>query len=156
MASFASVPAKGLPPKQPDKGSFPLDHFRECSQAKELYMACLKEHMMNTQTEECRELSAAYLQCRMDSCAATTHVQELPDARTRSVPRARRIYGVSRGVQKLPTIVLRHHCRKLMAKQEMEKLGYYNDGKSAPASQLPAPERSREKKGFVAGTRSDA
>ena len=43
MASFASVPARGPPPKPPDKGSFPLDHFRECSDAKSEYMDCLKE-----------------------------------------------------------------------------------------------------------------
>ena len=42
-----------------------------------------------------------------------------------------------------------------MAKQEMDKLGYYDGEKSAPTSTLPAPDRSREKKGFVAGTRSD-
>lgn len=73
MASFASVPAKGLPPKAPDKGSFPLDHFRECSQKKEEYMQCLKAHAMSTQVEVCRTLSAAYLQCRMDACAPLTH-----------------------------------------------------------------------------------
>ena len=102
MASFASVPAKGLPPKPPDKGSFPLDHFRECSAAKETYMGCLKEHMMQAQTEACRELSAAYLQCRMDSCAATFE----PDRYwLQSVPRC------------IPA------RRKLMAQQEMEKLG---------------------------------
>lgn len=42
MASFASLPPKGLPPRPPDKGSFPLDHFRECSDAKAEYMECLK------------------------------------------------------------------------------------------------------------------
>ena len=72
MASFASVPAKGLPPKPPDKGSFPLDHFRECSDAKKTYMDCLKQHTMSTQVEECRKLSAAYLQCRMDACVPRT------------------------------------------------------------------------------------
>ncbi|EOD12377.1 hypothetical protein EMIHUDRAFT_67095 [Emiliania huxleyi CCMP1516] len=46
MASFASLPAKGLPPKPPDKGSFPLDHFRECSELKSEYMGCLKQHSM--------------------------------------------------------------------------------------------------------------
>ena len=69
MASFASVPAKGLPPKPPDRGSFPLDHFRECSDAKARYLECLKEQAMDAQAEACRRLSAAYLQCRMDSCA---------------------------------------------------------------------------------------
>ena len=66
MASNASLPARGLPAKPPDKGSFPLDHFRECSEAKTEYMNCLKAHAMKADAVECRELSAAYLQCRMD------------------------------------------------------------------------------------------
>merc|ERR1719198_1453942 len=65
MASFASVPAKGAPPRPPDKGSFPLDHFGECSAVKRRYMECLKEHAM--QTEACRNLAKSYLQCRMDT-----------------------------------------------------------------------------------------
>jgi cytochrome c oxidase assembly protein subunit 19 len=69
MASHASVPSRGLPPKPPDKGSFPLDHFGECSDAKVEYMRCLKQHNMQAQTDECRELSAKYLKCRMERCA---------------------------------------------------------------------------------------
>ena len=67
MASNASLAPRGLPPKPPDKGSFPLDHFRECSQVKTKYMDCLKAHNMVTDVEECRQLSAAYLECRMES-----------------------------------------------------------------------------------------
>jgi hypothetical protein len=64
-------PAKHIPPSPPDKGSFPLDHFRECSDAKSIYMDCLKQHDM--QAEDCRHLAAAYLQCRMDACARRPH-----------------------------------------------------------------------------------
>ena len=64
------APAKQLPPKPPDRGSFPLDPFRECSDSKKLYVDCLKQHDM--QAEACRHLAGAYLQCRMDTCAATT------------------------------------------------------------------------------------
>ena len=60
-----------IPPSPPDKGSFPLDHFRECSDAKSIYMDCLKQHDM--QAEDCRHLAAAYLQCRMDACARRPH-----------------------------------------------------------------------------------
>ena len=70
MASNASVPARGLAPKPPDKGSFPLDHFGECSTAKKAYMECLRENGMQTQMDTCRKLSAAYLQCRMDTCVS--------------------------------------------------------------------------------------
>lgn len=66
MASNASVPSRGLPPKPPDKGSFPLDHYGECSDAKRTYVQCLREHGMQAQSEDCRSLSAAYLKCRMD------------------------------------------------------------------------------------------
>jgi len=61
------APQKSAPPRPPDKGSFPLDHFKECSDAKAQYMTCLKAHGMRTDVEECRRLSAAYLQCRMDT-----------------------------------------------------------------------------------------
>ena len=61
------APQKSAPPRPPDKGSFPLDHFKECSDAKAQYMQCLKAHGMRTEVEECRRLSAAYLQCRMDT-----------------------------------------------------------------------------------------
>ena len=64
------APAKHIPPKPPDRGSFPLDHFRECSDSKKTYILCLKEHDM--QAEDCRHLAGAYLQCRMDTCAGAT------------------------------------------------------------------------------------
>ena len=66
MASNASVPVRGLPPKPPDKGSFLLDHFRVCTEAKERYLECLRSHTMRGDAEDCRKLSATYLQCRMD------------------------------------------------------------------------------------------
>ena len=71
MASNASVPSRGLPPKPPDKGSFLLDHFRECSEAKEKYLECLRGVAMRADEDACRVLSAAYLKCRMDGCAAS-------------------------------------------------------------------------------------
>mmetsp|Transcript_9614 Transcript_9614/g.30882 ORF Transcript_9614/g.30882 Transcript_9614/m.30882 type:complete len:113 (+) Transcript_9614:449-787(+) len=64
MASFASLPPKGLPPRPPDKGSFPLDHFRECSDVKAEYMECLKLNGMKA--EACKKLSGSYLKCRME------------------------------------------------------------------------------------------
>lgn len=88
--------SRGLPPRPPEKGVFPLDHFGECTevrwggqiwvwghgaarardsaskraplrgacwQAKERYMACLREH---EDSAKCQDLARAYLQCRMD------------------------------------------------------------------------------------------
>jgi len=98
MASFASLPPKGLPPRPPDNGSFPLDHFRECSDVKAKCMECLKLNGMKVrpslavrpalvlaprpatchsdirpslhqQAEACKKLSGSYLKCRMERCA---------------------------------------------------------------------------------------
>ena len=52
-------PPKSAPPRPPDKGSFPLDHFGECTNAKTAYMDCLKRNEMQGQEDECRALSAA-------------------------------------------------------------------------------------------------
>ena len=41
--------------RPPDKGSFPLDHFNECSDFKAEYVKCLKEH--NYDNMSCRYLS---------------------------------------------------------------------------------------------------
>ena len=68
---MSTPPARGLPPKPPDKGSFLLDHFRECSDAKEKYLECLRGSSMRADEDACRKLSSEYLKCRMDKCAAS-------------------------------------------------------------------------------------
>lgn len=50
--------------KQPDKGSFPLDHDGECKEYMKRYMDCLKQN--NNDNHSCRFESRDYLQCRMD------------------------------------------------------------------------------------------
>lgn len=55
--------ARGLQPKPPEKGVFPLDHFGECKPIKEAYMKCLAEN--KSDAEACRPLAKQYLQCRM-------------------------------------------------------------------------------------------
>jgi len=50
--------------KPPDKGSFPLDHDGECKEFMTKYMDCLKNN--SKVTENCREESKAYLNCRME------------------------------------------------------------------------------------------
>eukprot|EP00427_Karlodinium_veneficum_P032590 CAMPEP_0169194718 /NCGR_PEP_ID=MMETSP1016-20121227/6840_1 /TAXON_ID=342587 /ORGANISM="Karlodinium micrum, Strain CCMP2283" /LENGTH=120 /DNA_ID=CAMNT_0009271229 /DNA_START=68 /DNA_END=427 /DNA_ORIENTATION=+ len=50
--------------KPPDKGSFPIDHFGECTNLKSEYMKCLKENQFDNMS--CRYLSKQYLECRMD------------------------------------------------------------------------------------------
>eukprot|EP00922_Rhytidocystis_sp_ex-Travisia-forbesii_P003929 GHVS01005701.1.p1 GENE.GHVS01005701.1~~GHVS01005701.1.p1 ORF type:complete len:169 (+),score=27.46 GHVS01005701.1:78-584(+) len=59
--SSSKFDAKGNPPA---KGSFPLDHFRECHEVKEEYFQCL--HRNHHDNMSCRYLAKQYLQCRMD------------------------------------------------------------------------------------------
>ena len=49
----------------PERGSFPLDHYSECKDAMSAYLTCLKG-ARGVNKDECRMLSKAYLQCRMD------------------------------------------------------------------------------------------
>jgi cytochrome c oxidase assembly protein subunit 19 len=51
-------------PLAPEKGVFPLDHFGECKKTMRSYLSCLKRH--GNDASACRELSRAYLACRMD------------------------------------------------------------------------------------------
>jgi len=56
------------PPKRqitfpPQKGSFPLDHFKECDEHYKNYMKCLEEGLNDS--KKCRHLTKAYLECRM-------------------------------------------------------------------------------------------
>merc|ERR1711971_32239 len=53
-----------MPGRPPDKGSFPLDHFGECTELKAEYMKCLRDN--NYDNMSCRYLSKLYLECRMD------------------------------------------------------------------------------------------
>ena len=50
-------------PKQPDKGSFPLDHLDECKQAVEAYRRCLRRH--EGVPKLCRGQQQSYIECRM-------------------------------------------------------------------------------------------
>lgn len=55
-------------PRAPLKGSFPLDHFHECSRQQTEYMACLKQ--TDNDSLRCKTLAQAYLTCRMDRYAS--------------------------------------------------------------------------------------
>ena len=50
-------------PSAPERGTFPLDHFRECEDGKARYVACLERHAGDASA--CVGLSKAYLECRM-------------------------------------------------------------------------------------------
>nr|XP_047919720.1 cytochrome c oxidase assembly protein COX19 isoform X2 [Anser cygnoides] len=71
MSTAMNFGAKSFKPRPPDKGAFPLDHFGECSASKELFMECLRRS--GFQSGACRELSMAYLQCRMESLLLKIH-----------------------------------------------------------------------------------
>lgn len=49
----------------PERGSFPLDHDNECKPFMTSYLSCIKRTRGINQ-DDCRQLSKAYLQCRMD------------------------------------------------------------------------------------------
>lgn len=55
--------ARGYQPRPPEKGVFPLDHFGECTKAKEEYMKCLKENKQDA--NKCKNEAKKYLECRM-------------------------------------------------------------------------------------------
>lgn len=52
------------PAVPPEKGSFPLDHWKECNAEFQVYNDCLKLH--EGVQRYCVDLSKAYLNCRMD------------------------------------------------------------------------------------------
>ncbi|PUZ42833.1 hypothetical protein GQ55_9G613400 [Panicum hallii var. hallii] len=55
---------RGVRPVPPEKGVFPLDHLHECDLEKKDYLACLKS--TGFQSEQCRQFSKKYLECRME------------------------------------------------------------------------------------------
>ncbi|KAL2312410.1 Cytochrome c oxidase assembly protein cox19, mitochondrial [Schizosaccharomyces pombe] len=62
-AAGGSLPMTTREP--PERGSFPLDHFGECTHVMKQYLECIKVKRENQ--EECRLLAKKYLQCRMDT-----------------------------------------------------------------------------------------
>ncbi|CDK28158.1 unnamed protein product [Kuraishia capsulata CBS 1993] len=53
-------------PTPPDRGSFPLDHFGDCTEQMKKYLACLKI-VRNENAPNCRLLAKGYLECRMQN-----------------------------------------------------------------------------------------
>jgi len=51
--------------RPPQRGIFPLDHDDECKPQMKIYLTCLKGS--KNQHNHCRDMSKAYLQCRMDN-----------------------------------------------------------------------------------------
>ncbi|EPY49919.1 copper chaperone [Schizosaccharomyces cryophilus OY26] len=62
-AAGGSIPMASKEP--PERGSFPLDHFGECTYVMREYLECIKTN--RSQQQECRPLAKKYLQCRMDT-----------------------------------------------------------------------------------------
>ncbi|KAL6928391.1 Cytochrome c oxidase assembly protein cox19 [Hanseniaspora valbyensis] len=61
-----SAPAKSFKPIPPERGSFPLDHWGECTEEMNKYLKCLKI-TKGVNAENCKILSKKYLKCRMDN-----------------------------------------------------------------------------------------
>lgn len=53
-------------PTPPERGSFPLDHYGECTEQMSKYLQCLK-FTNNQNSPNCRVLAKDYLRCRMDN-----------------------------------------------------------------------------------------
>ncbi|ODV94390.1 hypothetical protein PACTADRAFT_51232 [Pachysolen tannophilus NRRL Y-2460] len=53
-------------PNPPERGSFPLDHFGDCTAEMEKYLNCLKI-VKNENAPNCRILAKNYLNCRMEN-----------------------------------------------------------------------------------------
>jgi len=47
----------------PDRGSFPLDHFKECEDIVTKYLKCVSKHEL--MPKRCQQLQKDYLNCRM-------------------------------------------------------------------------------------------
>ncbi len=60
MVTGGNIPTR----TPPERGSFPLDHFRECRPIHDAYLKCLKSHKHDNLA--CKENAKIYLQCRMD------------------------------------------------------------------------------------------
>lgn len=67
-SDYMSLPSQnkssGVKPKPPDKGSFPIDHFNECTSLHDDYMKCLRRNKNDNMS--CRYIAKDYLQCRME------------------------------------------------------------------------------------------
>ncbi len=64
MSSAAGAGLGPLRPTPPQRGSFPLDHFGDCTEQMKKYMKCLKL-VHNDNAPNCRLLAKEYLDCRM-------------------------------------------------------------------------------------------
>ncbi|OAF66767.1 Cytochrome c oxidase assembly protein COX19 [Intoshia linei] len=52
-------------PKEPEKGSFPLDYDGVCKSVRTIFMQCLKEK--KSKVRECKKEMRDYFQCRIDN-----------------------------------------------------------------------------------------
>ncbi len=48
---------------RPDKGSFPIDHFKECEPLVQRYIKCINKH--DLMPKRCQQMQMDYLDCRM-------------------------------------------------------------------------------------------
>ncbi|KAJ3070335.1 Cytochrome c oxidase assembly protein cox19, partial [Podochytrium sp. JEL0797] len=60
--SFQRNQVKAIPP---ERGAFPLDIEGLCKIPMESYMKCMREQKSGSSHQPCRELSQAYIECRM-------------------------------------------------------------------------------------------
>lgn len=57
---------RALLPTPPERGSFPLDHDKDCFEVMNKYLKCMKL-VANENAPNCRLLAKEYLRCRMEN-----------------------------------------------------------------------------------------
>jgi cytochrome c oxidase assembly protein subunit 19 len=72
MASPMSRTKSSVVP--PDKGSFPIDHFKECDELVKKYLKCVQKHEL--MPKRCQNLQMEYLDCRMEKGLMTQESME--------------------------------------------------------------------------------
>lgn len=124
-------------------------------QIKEQYLACLKEH--GNDSEACRDLAKAYLQCRMERCAAAPPVAAAVEPPACSIlPCPPLLPGrPSPANGNGPPLACPVPRSNLMAPQDLKELGFKEGAGPSPApapkQDSGKPKRRIETEGYLAG-----
>jgi len=77
-----ATPPKRMQVFAPLKGSFPIDHFKECDEYYKNYMDCIKSN--SGASTKCRNETKEYMECRMNK--DLMEKQELKNLGLQNIP----------------------------------------------------------------------